>query len=88
LGIYSGSGLNSFKLNYINKDHNNIKLARERCLNNYFILNTKELSGLVHLPTTYVKTPSINWVNARNFEPPANLPLIDTKDDKSELTPI
>ncbi len=88
LGIYSGSGLNSFRLNYINKDHWNIKLAKERCLNNYFILNTKELSWLVHLPTTYVKTPSINWVNARNFEPPANLPLITEKAENGELTPI
>lgn len=88
LGIYSGSWLNSFKLNYINKEHNAIRFAKERCLNNYFILNTKELSGLVHLPTTYVKTPWVNWVSARNFEPPADIPLIDPKDDKSEITPI
>lgn len=88
LGIYSGSGLNSFKLNYINKDAENIKLAKERCLNNHFILNTKELSGLVHLPTTYVKTPSINWVSTRNFEPPANLPIFENRDESSDLTPI
>lgn len=86
LGIYSGAWLNSFKLNYINKDDNSISLAKQRCLNNHFILNTKELAGLVHLPTTYVKTPWVNWVSSRNFEPPANLPLIEKwKDD---LTPI
>jgi hypothetical protein len=45
-------------------------------------LNTKELSGLVHLPTTYVKTPMISWVSSRNFEPPADLPLITEKSEK------
>jgi hypothetical protein len=40
-------------------------------------LSTNELSGLVHLPTSYVKTPQINWVAARAFEPPSNLPIID-----------
>lgn len=85
LEIYSGSWLNSFKLNYINKDQKSIILAKRRSLNNPFILNTKELAWLVHLPTSYVKTPSINWVSTRNFEPPANLPLVEKWDD---LTPI
>jgi hypothetical protein len=31
----------------------------------------------VHFPTTYVKTPSINWVLARNFEPPSNLQIVE-----------
>lgn len=38
------------------------------------ILNTVELAGLVHMPTLYVKTPGINWVLTRRFEPPHNLP--------------
>lgn len=47
----------------------------------------------MHLPTTYVKTPSINWVSSRAFEPPSNLPILDEDltDDitpESELTPI
>jgi hypothetical protein len=47
----------------------------------------------VHLPTTYVKTPQINWVSARAFEPPSNLPIVDPDltDDiepESDLTPI
>ncbi|MDP3381181.1 MAG: hypothetical protein Q8S84_06875 [bacterium] len=42
------------------------------------LLTTNELSGLVHLPTSYVKTPQINWVIARAFEPPSNLPIIDS----------
>lgn len=40
---------------------------------------------MVHLPTIYVKTPGINWVMTKKFEPPANLPII-TGDD--EATPI
>ncbi len=42
------------------------------------ILNTTELAGLIHLPTLYVKTPGINWVTTRRFEPPHNLPSTDS----------
>jgi len=38
------------------------------------------------LPTTYVKTPQINWVSARAFEPPSNLPIIDP-DLTDNITP-
>ncbi len=38
------------------------------------ILSVTELAGLVHLPTIYVKTPGVNWVTTRRFEPPHNLP--------------
>jgi hypothetical protein len=51
--------------------------VKQRTLDESFILTTNELSGLVHLPTNYVKTPQINWVSARAFEPPSNLPIID-----------
>ncbi|MDD3302387.1 MAG: DUF87 domain-containing protein [Candidatus Gracilibacteria bacterium] len=88
LGIFTGEKYNGFKLNYINKDNENINLVKSRALNNYFVLNTKELASLVHLPTTYVKTPSINWVSARNFEPPANLSIVDLDSVDSDLTPI
>jgi hypothetical protein len=45
------------------------------------------------LPTSYVKTPQINWVSARAFEPPSNLPIIDPDltDDiepETDLTPL
>lgn len=49
------------------------------------VLNSAELAGLVHLPTLYVKTPGINWVTTKKFEPPANLPLIHDHDD---ATPV
>lgn len=38
------------------------------------IFNVAELAGLVHLPTVYVRTPGVNWVTTRKFEPPHNLP--------------
>ena len=42
------------------------------------ILSVTELAGLVHLPTIYVKTPGVNWVTTRRFEPPHNLPTAET----------
>ena len=60
--------------------------VKKRTLSKAFILTTNELSGLVHLPTTYVKTPQINWVSARAFEPPSNLPIIDP-DLTDDITP-
>lgn len=88
LWVFSGSGMNSFKVEYFWNDENHIDSLKHRKLSNYFILNTKELSWLVHLPTSYVKTPCINWVQARNFEPPGNLPIFEEKDESSDLTPI
>jgi len=94
LWIFAGPGQNKFVLKNISSDLeiiNNIK--NRRIWKNNFILNTSETSGLVHFPTTYVKTPWINWVSARAFEPPSNLPIIDPDltDDitpETDLTPI
>lgn len=38
------------------------------------LVSVTELAGLVHMPTMYVKTPGVNWVVTRRFEPPHNLP--------------
>jgi hypothetical protein len=38
------------------------------------LLSATELAGIIHLPTIYVKTPGVNWVTTRKFEPPHNLP--------------
>ena len=48
---------------------------------------------MVHLPTNYVKTPYINWVSSRAFEPPSNLPIVDPDvtdgfTPETHLTPI
>lgn len=85
--IFSWVNSNSFNLISLNKNQDKIDLAKKRKLNNYFILNTKELAWIVHLPTSYVKTPNINWVSSRNFETPTNLPIIWKVKD-NEITPI
>ncbi len=93
LWIFSNSWSNSIILKWLNNSYENIKNAKERKIDNSFILSTSELSWLVHLPTSYVKTPQINWVSSRSFEPPSNLPIIDPDltDDivpETNLTPI
>ena len=77
LSVYSNFWLNSFKLEEIVTNELGIKKIKNRYIDWNMILTTNELSWLVHLPTTYVKTPQINWVSARNFEPPSNLPIVD-----------
>lgn len=83
LAVYDAK--NTFKISNVSRDAEFIKEVKQRVAKNDFILNTLELSALVHLPTNYVKTPSINWVSSRLFEPPSNLPLLKTGNN---LTPI
>lgn len=42
------------------------------------ILSSTELAGLIHMPTLYVKTPGIHWVTTRKFEPPHDLPSVES----------
>jgi|SaaInlStandDraft_7_1057024.scaffolds.fasta_scaffold01954_5 hypothetical protein len=93
LHVFSNFWLNSFGLERVTRDELEINKIKNRLVEWNMILTTNELSWLVHLPTTYVKTPQINWVSARAFEPPSNLPIVDpdlTDDIKPEtdLTPI
>ena len=93
LSVYTQFGQNWLKLERISKDQNDISWAKQRNIQSKTILSTPELSGFVHLPTSYVKTPYINWVSSRAFEPPSNLPIIDPdlSDDispETHLTPI
>jgi len=98
LWVFANFGSNSFRLKSLSKNPDLVKKVKKRKIieNNDFILNTAELSGLVHLPTNYVKTPQINWVDARAFEPPSNLPLLNKKVgnaglhslQEDDLTPV
>ena len=94
LSVFANFGQNSFRLAGISKDSSAIQNVKKRIIwDEDFILSTTELAGLVHLPTTYVVTPFINWVSSRAFEPPSNLPIIDPDltDDHvpdTQLTPI
>ena len=38
------------------------------------IFSLPELAEIVHFPTNTLKTPGIDWINTRKFEPPHNLP--------------
>ena len=93
LTVFDHFKVNSFQLKNISNDPKVIKEAKNREVSWNDVLTTDELCGLVHLPTSYVKTPQINWVSARAFEPPSNLPIVDpdlTDNIKveNELTPI
>lgn len=93
LGIFSYFWANSFFLDSIVSGEEYFEIVKNRKVVWNNILSTNELSGLVHLPTSYVKTPQINWVSSRAFEPPSNLPIIDPdlNDNTSvenDLTPI
>ncbi|MDQ7009974.1 MAG: type IV secretion system DNA-binding domain-containing protein [Candidatus Gracilibacteria bacterium] len=96
LGTFANFGGNSFKLKSLKNGGEEFINIKERKVSetNNFILNVSELSGLVHLPTNYVKTPQINWVLSRNFEPPSNLPLLKKVVDENfhplqvDLTPV
>jgi len=87
LWIYWNWWLNWFKLKEITQDINIIQKVKNRYSSDKIVLSTQELSWLVHLPTSYVKTPWVNWVLARNFEPPANLPIYNSQEE-NDLTPI
>ncbi len=93
LWVFSMSWSNWFKLWDISNDETWALRLKSRKTKDSAILSTWELAWLVHLPTNYVKTPWINWVIARNFEPPASLPVIDDnlEDDfvpETNLTPL
>lgn len=87
-GIYSAFANNSLRTVHLGSDEKMIHQVKKRNLTSHFILNTKELAGLVHIPTSYVTTPSINWLGSRAFEPPLNLPVANLQDSKSTITPL
>jgi len=93
LWVFSYFGLNSFSLEQIVTSEEEVAIVKNRLISWNNILSTNELSWLVHLPTSYVKTPQINWVSSRAFEPPSNLPIIDPDltdniSVENDLTPI
>ena len=83
LNIFNLPDRNGFVLDKIASIPSDRVAKREHFHPWYFC--SAEVAGLVHLPTLYVKTPGINWVTSKKFEPPANLPLVE---DDDTLTPI
>jgi len=86
LGIYAAFWQNSFDLIEICNEELIVEQIKNRAPKDDFILTTRELSGLVHLPTETVSTPWINWVLAHHYEPPSNLPIFQYGD--GDITPL
>lgn len=82
LNIFSRPNGNGFKVKKIAKKETSFKLLTGKCP---MVLNAAELAGFVHMPTIYVKTPGINWVTTKKFEPPHNIPTLEGHDD---ATPV
>ena len=73
LSVYWITSQNSLVISEIK---NSSKWVKNReCLDSMYF-NMDELSWLVHLPTSYVQTPSINWREFKLLEPPSNLPEV------------
>ncbi len=74
--------LNSFKVS-----SGNAQLVKDYILRRFskkgFILNTEELATLYHFPNYNVETPNIEWLQAKEFPPPPNLPEAGTVLGKS-----
>ncbi len=76
LNIFANPSGNHFVVK--NQKHTSYEHIPTSLRKSAMILNSTELAGLVHLPTLYVKTPGINWVTTRKFEPPHNLPTVES----------
>ncbi len=55
-------------------------------------LNTEELASLWHLPTPYIETPNIKWLQSKKAPPPISLPtsgiLLGRNIYRGEETPV
>lgn len=47
------------------------------------VFSAEEIATLWHVPNILVKTPNIDWVVSRKLEPPVDLPLVDTPDERT-----
>ncbi|MEZ6255322.1 MAG: type IV secretion system DNA-binding domain-containing protein [Patescibacteria group bacterium] len=76
---FSTANLNGFTLvASANKKHSLTEYtSRTYDVEKGFVLSIEELASIFHLPTSSVETPNIDWVNAKNSEPPPNLPTSD-----------
>lgn len=74
---FSTSNLNSFTVigSYKRDDEAFESYRRREFPESYlYILNIEELASIFHLPSSTVETPAIAWSEAKEGEPPLNLP--------------
>jgi hypothetical protein len=65
--------INRIKRRWLGKFIYNVSF-RLMSKNESVILNSEEISSIIHLPTMYSKSPIIHWLGARSAPPPPNLP--------------
>lgn len=67
---------NSFKPSKISESKKIINkfIYRDFDEDQSFVLNTKEMASLWHLPLATTETPNIRWLSARKSAPPPNMP--------------
>ena len=64
----------------------NLKVVKERAVNDKQIFNVKEIATLWHLPNEKIKVPSIVWGTSVLSEPPITLPIAEGLSDEERLT--
>lgn len=74
---YNIGHLNGFKLGEASLSSSSAlsSFTKRDLLYKPFILNTEELSGIVHFPGSFVATPNISRAANKKGEPPLNLPI-------------
>jgi len=84
---FNTSNLNGFKVEEIKlNDPEFIQpYATRQFKDGGYVLDTTELASIYHLPAKSLDVPNIAYVGAKKSEPPQNLPIIGSVDDK-ELT--
>lgn len=68
--------LNAFKYPKIRSDNKFVEqfIYREFDEKSSYILNTKEMTSLFHLPISTTETPNIRWLLSKKAPPPFNMP--------------
>ena len=79
---FSLPGMNSLQVDYqaSGEDNSLFRSLYRRNVDKPFTISQEELATIMHLPTQSVKTPGIQWVEARTLEPPVYLPSPDEGD--------
>ncbi|HLB95394.1 MAG TPA: type IV secretion system DNA-binding domain-containing protein [Patescibacteria group bacterium] len=76
-GQFASPELNGFKLKIGSGEMIRDYILR-RISKKKLILNTEELASIFHFPTVHLETPHITWAQAKELEPPTNLPTEGT----------
>ncbi|PJB52106.1 hypothetical protein CO100_00635, partial [Candidatus Berkelbacteria bacterium CG_4_9_14_3_um_filter_33_5] len=92
---FNASAWNSFiPIRYTINNYRVVKNFILRIFENKYsmILNSEEIASIFHLPTRFVETPNIQWLQSRTLPAPANLPtegiIIGESIHRGEKVPV